>query len=85
MMFATSPDAAVREAMDLHFGIITGLREPTVKPKPPTAKPEKAIPFSEFSFINVMAFRSAFTEAVSRGLCSPAEIVAGNEVMALTS
>jgi hypothetical protein len=82
MMFSVSPDDVVRDAMNLHFGIITGVIEPQPK-KHGLPEEEKAKWRHELSFINFMAFRNAFTVAVSRGLCSPAEIAAGNEILAM--
>lgn len=78
--FATVPDEGVRDAMNLHFGIITGLTDPKPKGKGANIEEWKA----QFSFINVFAFRAAFMEATSRGICSPAEIMAGNEILAIT-
>ena len=72
---------ALRSMMNLHFGIIVGATQPIVKPKAPNKKPEKEIPFSEFSFINVVAFMGCFRVASARGILSPAEIAAGNAIM----
>ena len=76
MMFATSPDEKIREAMDLHFGIITGLTEMTAKSSKTDTKY-----WGQCNFVNFLAFRDSFTIACERGLCSPAEIAAGNEIM----
>jgi hypothetical protein len=76
MMFATSPDAQVREAMDMHFGIITGMLEMTAKSDSTDTKY-----WGQCNFVNFVAFRDTFTIAVSRGMCSAAEIAAGNEVL----
>lgn len=84
MMFTNCTDEQVKDALHLHFGIIVGITQPTVKAKAPSKKPETVIPFSEFSFINVMAFRQAFFEAEKRGIISQAEIAAGREVIAIT-
>lgn len=76
-MYSTVPDEGVRAQMELHFGIITGLVPPTPKGEGADFEGWK----KEFSFINVMAFRNAFMEAKARGLCSPAEVIAGDEIM----
>lgn len=84
MSFEALSDKALTDMLHLHFGIIIGAIEPVAKAKPNIKKPEKVIPFSEFSFINVMVFRNCFTIASQRGILSPAEIIAGNEILAIT-
>ena len=72
---------ALLSMLHLHFGIITGAIEPVKKPKAETKKPEKVIPFAEFSFLNAMVFLNTFPIAKERGILNPFEIAAGNEIM----
>lgn len=79
-MYATVSDQGVREQMELHFSIITGAVLPTPKGKGADLEGWK----QQFSFINIMAFRAAFIEASKREICTPAEVIAGNEILAIT-
>ena len=74
---------ALMEMLNLHFGIITGSTKPVEKPVNPSKKPDKKIPFEEFSFVNFSIFMGCFRVAVERGILSPAEIAIGNEVMGI--
>lgn len=77
-MFSTSPDEVIRSAMDMHFGIITGAIEMTAKSSSTDTKY-----WGQCNFINFLAFRDSFTLAKERGLCSPGEIAAGDELLGI--
>lgn len=84
-MFENTTDTFIREQVGNNFAFITGMESPIVKTKEKKKQMDKAIPFSELSFIHMAIFMNAFTEGKRRGIFSPAEIAACEEVMAIIS
>ena len=79
-MFAKASDETLIHQMHLQFAIITGAEAP--KKKHAGGKAD-VIPFSQLSFLNIMAFVHAFREAQKRGLLHPVEIAMGEEILAI--